>query len=452
MNNFELASLLTRVNLVEHEKNAIILGLNDLKIRKAELDFFEYCNKWKVAPFVYLQLVKYELENHFDSSIITQFQTSYEKIRSQNEKRNERAVEFLQIFKEEGIDVVILKGNYLAHTAYKDIGYKRMNDLDILIRKEDWDRIQDVYLRLGYIPLGFGWSGEKEKPASFSHVGIGYISPDFSCIIGSQWGIKSPTTSYHVDIDNLWDSTQDFNFCGVAVKSLSPEYNLLHLILHMGVFKCGIRDFMDVYNLMRTQEINEDEFKRLVKIANAEQKTRFTMTLCNLCCPVFSQKLICEIAPRNQGFLGRRLRKRLQTMESTSDFQASYNDYFQDIEKEVIYFNLFPKFHVKLHFYLKILKMVYFSGTEMALKLDDQTEMPTSWIKFKSKLKAPYFVFSLIAQEIGWKFTILLFMKLYIDLFISIKNYLIPKKSYFDYLKQKGIDPKEIEKVVKNIQ
>src|SRR5690606_37386309 len=141
----------------------------------------------------------------------------------------------------------------------------------------------------------------------------------------------SPTTSYHVDIDNLWDSTQDFNFCGVAVKSLSPEYNLLHLILHMGVFKCGIRDFMDVYNLMRTQEINEDEFKRLVKIANAEQKTRFTMTLCNLCCPVFSQKLICEIAPRNQGFLGRRLRKRLQTMESTSDFQASYNDYFQDI-------------------------------------------------------------------------------------------------------------------------
>lgn len=452
MNNFELASLLTRVHLAKEEQDVIVFQLTERKTKLAQLDFYQYAKTWKLTPLIYSQLILYHWEKQIDSIVLELFKNDYEQIKIQNEKRNERAVEFLKIFKEEGIDVIILKGNYLAHTVYNEVGYKRMNDLDILIRKEDWDRIQDVYLRLGYIPLGFGWSGEKEKPASFSHVGIGYISPDFSCIIGSQWGIKSPTTAYHVDIHDLWNNARSFNFCGVAIKSLSPEYNLIHLILHMGIYKCGIRDLMDIYNLMRTEAIDEIELKRLIKQANAAQKSRFTMTLCNLCYPVFSQKLILEIAMKNKGFIGRRLVKRLETMQSTHDFQTSYNDYFQDIEKKVIYFNLFPTFHIKLNFYLKILKMVYFPSSEMALRLNDKTHLPHFWNKLMSKLKAPYFVFSLIAQEIGWKFTILLFIKLLFDLLFSIKNYVIPSKSYFDYLKEKGINPKEIEKVVKNIQ
>ena len=52
----------------------------------------------------------------------------------------------------------------------------------------------------------------------------------------------------------------------------------------------------------------------------------------------------------------------------------------------------------------------------------------------------------------GPKFTFLLFVKLYFDLIISLKNYFVKKESYFDYLRKKGIDPREIERVVKNIQ
>jgi hypothetical protein len=452
MNNFKLAALMTRVNLIQQEKDTLLTGLNERTTHAEQLDFFQYCKKWKAAPMVYSQIEKYTWKNLFEADILELFKSEFDQVKTQNKNRNERAIAFLKVFKSEGIEVIILKGNYLAHTAYKEVGYKRMNDLDILIRKEDWDRIQDVYLRLGYIPLGFGWSGEKEKPASFSHVGIAFISPDFSCIIGSQWGIKSPTTSYNVDIDDVWKSAKPFNFCGVDVKSFSPEYNLLHLILHMGVYKCGIRDFMDVYNLMRTEKIDEKELNRLIQYANAEQKSKFTMTLCNLCCPVFSEQLITEVAAKNKGFLGRRLDRRLKTMEATHDFQTSYNDYFQDIEKKVIYFNLFPEFHLKLVFYLKILRMVYFPKTQMALKLNDKAHVPSFWNKLTSAVKAPYFVFSLIAQEIGWKFTVLLFTKLLFDLLFSIKNYFIKSKSYFDYLKEKGIDPKEIEKVVKNIQ
>jgi hypothetical protein len=61
-------------------------------------------------------------------------------------------------------------------------------------------------------------------------------------------------------------------------------------------------------------------------------------------------------------------------------------------------------------------------------------------------------VFSLIAEEIGWKFSLLLFVKLFFDTLFSLKNYFFKQESYFSYLKKIGINPSEIEKVVKNIQ
>jgi len=447
---FELAARISKI--VWNDEDLLFISQHLATLKDREADFFAYCATWKLAPWTYVQLKKHELLELLKPQTTGAFKKAHEKIEEQNERRNQTAAEFLAEFKKEAIEVVVLKGNYLAHTAYHSIGYKRMNDFDILIHQEDWSRIQDVYLRLGYIPLGFGWSGEKEKPATFSHVGMSFISSDFSCIIGSQWGLKSPTTHFKVDIDEAWASSKDFDFYGVPVKSLSPEYNLVHLILHLGVFKCGIRDCMDLYNLHAAEPINEAELLRIIKSSNATEKAYFALEISNLCTPIFSPFLIDKLATNAHGFLGRRLHKRKKVASETGDFQTSYNDYFQDIEKKVIYFNLFPQFHVKLKFYLKILRMIYFPKMKTALKMNDAYHQPTVMNKVVSVLKAPYFVFSLIAQEIGWKFTILLFIKLGVDLLISVKNYFVKTSSYFDYLKSKGIDPKEIEKAVKNIQ
>ena len=452
LNIFELAAKLTVVAPTPAEIESATQGLSELKEVSRPHDFYTYCANWKLAPWIYTQLKRLNLIRLLNAEVVAEFKADFEKISAQNTKRNETAAIFLKAFKEEGIEVIVLKGNYLAHTAYHEVGYKRMNDFDILIHKKDWSRIQDVYLRLGYIPLGFGWSGEKEDPASFSHVGMSFISSDFSCIIGSQWGLKSPTTAFTVNIQEAWETAIDFDFCGIPVKALSPEYNLLHLILHMGVYKCGIRDCMDVYNLVRSQTIDQALLLKIIRQSNAVEKAVFTFTLCNLCSPTFSNEFIARIGSKTRGFLATRLKRRLEAASATGDFQVSYNDYFQDIEKQVIYFNLFPKFHVKLVFYVKILRMIYWPKMKFALRLNDRNQAPTLVNTLVSRVKAPYFVFSLIAQEIGWKFTILLFLKLFVDLLISLKNYVVHTESYFDYLNKKGIDPQAIQKAVINIQ
>jgi hypothetical protein len=452
MNYFEGAALIVKVrrSLEEDaEIGAFIGGIAGEPER--ERAFFEYCKLWKLAPWVYTQLERLDLLGSFSAETKQMFHDLHAKVKTENENRNREAVRFLTEFKKHGIDVIVLKGNLLAHSVYKDTGYKKMNDFDILIHSEDWDKIQDIYLGLGYIPLGFGWSGEKEKPAKFSHVGMSYISSDYSCIIGSQWGLKSATTGYTVNIDEAWQTAKAFDFCGVDVKQLSPENNLLHLVLHMGIYKCGIRDCMDVFNLMLSESIDEERFYAVIKQSGAEDKAYFTLTLSNLCAQT-PDRLTSGLLPRKHTFISRRLKKRVAVYAAYRDFHLSYNDYFQDVEKIVIYFNLFPQFHKKLFLYLSVVRHIFFPKTELALKLSDSSQSRGFFKRLKARLKAPYFVFSLIAQEIGWLFTFLLFMKLFFDLIFSLKNYIFKKESYFDYLKKKGIDPKEIERVVKNIQ
>lgn len=451
--HFYIASRLAKVKRTEQETADLLAFAERLQGDQLAQDaFFKYCKQWKLGPWTYVQLGRNGLLPFFSEKTQQDFLAIHALAKAENESRNAEAMKFLAEFQREGIEVAILKGNSFIHTIYGDMGYKKMNDFDILVHPEDWDRIQDIYLRLGFLPLGFGWAGEKEKPAKFSHIGMSYISPNFKCIVGTQWGLKSPTTSYRVDIAEAWKTTRPLDFYGIPVKQLSPAFNLLHLVLHMGIYKCGIRDCMDVSNLLLTEPMDENEIIGLFKKSNATEKAYFTLMLTQLCSCAVSQSLLDRLKPAKTSYHTRRLAARLRAAERTGDMQVSYNDYFQDIEKDVIYFNIFPEFHKKAVFYYRIHRAVFLPKQAPALKLSDKSHQPTLLDQVQARASAPRLVLSLVAQEIGWQFTVLLLMKLSFDLIGSTKNYFLKKESYFDYLRKRGVAPEAIERVVKGIQ
>ncbi len=453
MDKIKTIALLSRVKNSEAEIKFCHNEIESIRGSETEQEsFFNYCLKWKMAPWIYLQLIKHGLLEIFEKRIQVKFSAIHQKIKKENESRNSISVLFLKAFFENGIDVIVLKGNLFSQTFYGDTGYKKMNDFDILVHPEDWPKIQEIYFKLGFIPMGFGWSGEKQKPAKFSHTGIPFMSADFKCIIGTQWGLKSPTTSFKVNMNDAWEKSLPFDFYGIPCRQLSPEYNLLHLILHMGIYKCGIRDCMDVYNLIDSHSWNKENFIQLLVETNAIEKAAFTFEMCKACGIELKENWMLDLPVNNSSFIGKRIQKRKLMVEETGDLHTSYNDYFQDIEKNVIYFNLFYLFHQRIVFYGKILRLIYFPSTAHTLKFIDRAHRPTLLNKLKGRLQGPWFSFSMIAQEIGWKITIVLFMKLFVDVLISPINYLIRRDSYFDYLKKRGIDPKQIKKVVNNVQ
>lgn len=452
MNKFKWVATLSHVELNSAELDYCQTELAEIVDKPEEQsELFDYCRKWKMAPWIYLQLIKYDLIELFNDDVHNRFKEFYNKVKIENESRNEVAVNFLKEFHDKGIEVIILKGNLFTRSVYHDVGYKKMNDFDILVHKEDWDRIQDIYFGFGYIPLGFGWGGEKQKPTKFSHTGIPFISSDFKCIIGTQWGLKSPTTKFKLNSKEIWDESLPFEFNGVDCRQLSPEYNLLHLILHLGIYKCGIRDCMDLYNLVSVTGIDWLKMKKLIIETNAVDKAVFAFEMCNICSDRIPKHWVEELK-LSKGFLSRRIKNRKRMFNETGDIQNSYNDYFQDIEKNVLYFNISPKFHHRAYFYGKIVRLIFFPDKEHKLKFIDYSTNPKFKHLVKGTLLGPYFAFSMISQEIGGKVTGLLFTKLFFDVLISPINYVIPRQSYFDYLKSKGIDPEEIKKMVRNVQ
>jgi len=450
---FYISSRLAKVKCTEKEELDIKTFVEALQNDEPkQLAFFEYARKWKLAPWFYIQLSRKALLSFFTTKIQSEFETFYQKIKLQNENRNKEALNFLRKFEEHAVDVVILKGNLLIHNTYNDVGYKKMNDFDMLIRPKDWKKVQEIYNELAYIPLGFGWAGEKQEPAKFSHAGMSFISPNYHCITGTQWGLKSPTSSYRMDLEKAWAATSDFDFYGVKTKQLTPEYNILHLILHMGIYKIGIRDCMDIFNIFLSQPVDEDKLVEIITQANACDKAYFTLSLTQLCSDAVPATLLERLKPKRQSFIVKRLASRLEMTRQTGDMQLSYNDYFHEIEHNVFYFSLFPHFHKKAYFYWRILSYIFFAKHTLALKLADCNADCSLAQRVKAQLKAPVFGFALIGEEIGLSITFVLLFKLFFDMLFSIKNYFYKQESYFDYLEKRNIKAHEIVAAVKGIE
>ena len=123
MNYFEGAALIAKVRRSLEEDAEIRAFITDIAgVPERERAFFEYCKLWKLAPWVYTQLERLDLLGSFSAETQQIFQDLHAKVKTENENRNREAVRFLTEFKKQGIDVIVLKGNLLAHSVYKDTG------------------------------------------------------------------------------------------------------------------------------------------------------------------------------------------------------------------------------------------------------------------------------------------------------------------------------------------
>ena len=451
--NFTIAGKLTKVMFDADDLHQIKAFLLEIDVNEGlQKDFFIYCKESKIASWIYIRLKDNFFLDHFTEQVVLLFEQEFQKILLQNENRNDAVMPILEAFVANNIDVIVLKGNVFTQTIYKSIGYKRMNDFDILIKKEDWSKIQDIYQKLNFIPLGFGWTGEKHQATNFSHTGIPYISRNLNCMIGSQWGLKAPTSSYKFDVNDIWKTAESYDFKGIKVKKLSAKNNLLHLVLHLGVYKCGVRDCMDIYNLLLAENIGKEDFNKIFTDANGVDKAFFALNLCNKMANIPDIAALNLINNQKSSLIKSIYKKRIKAIDESQDWQVSYNDYFQDIEKNVVYFNIFHQFHVKIKIYFHIIQQIFFPKSAIALKFIEKAHQPTFINRVKAFFVAPFYVLAMLAEEIGLKATFYILIKLFFNLVSSPINYFNPKQNYFDYLEKQGIDPKAVRNLVNNVQ
>lgn len=126
-----------------------------------------------------------------------------------------------------GVEVIALKGAYLAQAVYGDAALRMMSDIDLLVRAEARGQVRDLLAALGYRPEEIS----TDTPRLLHH--DSYTHPELPASLEIHWALVSQDAPFQIDIDGLWARAEPVRLAGAAALALSPADLLLHLCVHM---------------------------------------------------------------------------------------------------------------------------------------------------------------------------------------------------------------------------
>ncbi|HEV2273624.1 MAG TPA: nucleotidyltransferase family protein [Acidobacteriaceae bacterium] len=175
--------------------------------------------------------------------------------------------ELLEQFEEHQIRVLPLKGPVLADLLYGQIGLRPSDDLDLLVRPEDYARAEALLFELGFTPLGEADDYHRDFGRNGTFVEL-------------HFGVASPS-ALRFDVEGAWDRARTVPFRSREVLFFSPVDLILYLSLH-GV-KHGFAKLIWVVDMVRALErLTEAEACNLVDEAAAQGLKNLLLMSCQV--------------------------------------------------------------------------------------------------------------------------------------------------------------------------
>jgi hypothetical protein len=439
----ELLVLLSMLNLTETE-NQKLQALLSKPIDWNE--FLNLCDINQTSPLIYYRLLELNQLNNLPLQQIDQLKESALRIKTDNQNRINSGVPLIQAMKEAGVRVIILKGMYFAEAIYKNSFYKKMNDIDILIPKEDAYKALDVLSKLQFFSAGEILGEDAEKQIEISHHFPPFFSKDLNCMVGTHWGLINPNIGIKPDYEGMWTRSKDFNFHGVDVKSLSPTDHLHHLCIHLSPYKCGIKEVGDIYNLIRYfgKEIDFNLLKVESIKAKSEDAVWMSLLMAKTYDPSLKVQSIIDLFEEKANYL---LKQEIRYKTSSlSVLIRSRTTYLTKIDKAYTRFKSTKKPLEKILAYQEIWKLLLFPPDNEALKLshlskDQLLSVPRA--KFWSPLK----IVQAFSHDLGAHiFFLLLLHTTYSTGKSVVKGLMGAKlKGYEDFAKDLGLTTDQLD-------
>jgi len=213
-----------------------------------------------------------------------------------------RLVPVLRSLAEQEIDVIVLKGAFLADSVYEDRALRSMGDADLLVRRVALPRV-DRILR------GLGWDQPIPDDAAAPRQACGHQLQTFvrdSARIEVHWSIEDDGSPFAIDVDGLWQRAHPVQVAGASALALAPEDLLLHLCLHASYnhgwlqFEAGLRPLVDVDATLQhfAQRMDWDAFKQRAFRWKVQRCAWLTLTLANcLLAADVPERVLAVLAP-----------------------------------------------------------------------------------------------------------------------------------------------------------
>jgi hypothetical protein len=197
-----------------------------------------------LEPLLYSRFKVLLSDNKIAPEITKQLRHTYIENSARNTLFYHELSNILEALNKVNIPVILLKGAYLAEKIYEDIALRPMLDIDLLLRKKDLIKGNEVLINLGY-------SQVKQIDIEIESARRHHISRLIKgCLpIELHWHIFSPRFPFSVDIDQIWERAVKQKISDKKLLVLGPEDLLLHLCVHTSfhhVFESSIKSLYDI--------------------------------------------------------------------------------------------------------------------------------------------------------------------------------------------------------------
>jgi len=179
-----------------------------------------------LAPLVHLQLQSTGLA--FPDTTRRVLAALTLRHRRANHIRGNALAEILNTFKQENIEILVLKGAALANTVYPQPGLRPMRDMDILVKNQEALRAQAKLVELGF---------NARVPASLANQSIHHLPIANRLDDGLTVSLELhyqllPSMAHPVYYEELSPDASSFSVNGVAAQTLGHEDMLWHIYRH----------------------------------------------------------------------------------------------------------------------------------------------------------------------------------------------------------------------------
>jgi hypothetical protein len=167
---------------------------------------------------------------------------------------------------DEGISVRVLKGSALAHLDEPDPSRRAFGDVDLLVRGEDIEAVEQVLIRRGgqrrYAEPRPGFDRRFSKGASFTF--------DHNCEIDLHRTLAAGPFGLTIDLDELFHHTEPFRLGNRDVLALDRPSRFIHACYHavLGSASPRISTLRDV---VRTAPLDPAELRTVLDRADRWQ-------------------------------------------------------------------------------------------------------------------------------------------------------------------------------------
>lgn len=187
----------------------------------------------------------------------------------------------LQAFKQHGLDVIPLKGLYLAEAVYPAIGLRTFSDLDLLVRRSDLDAALHALQETGYRLTT--WYDPADPNQDIKH--LPPLEKEGWPLVELHWSILEEDAPFPVDVEGIWQRAVPARVAGADVLAMDKLDLILHLAIHntyQHKLRGGLRSLYDIALILH-QNPDQINWPGLIERASGWKMERVLwLTLCLL--------------------------------------------------------------------------------------------------------------------------------------------------------------------------